>query len=206
MLTFKEHLLERNQSTQMKDAGGNKQDVYYTNGSFWFFGQNLGNNITTAREKLVKITNNSNWISDMMSDQEKNDKKAIQKSIERNLKKMANANKDDQVSILDLLGLSEAKADGTITLVDAKKIAAEVEKLLGDFRTTMHIDKEPAGFEVMFNISIENPNMFKDKAHYDDHMHLITTSTVKAHGEVAKGIIKKYGSTSFADYKKYIDE
>jgi len=93
--------------TKMKSAGGDDLDVYYSEGSFWFNGENLGKNLKDAKEKLLKITNNSNFISKYLSKEEIKDKKTIDKSIERHMKKLA---KDDKpFNFLDLLNESNNK-------------------------------------------------------------------------------------------------
>ena len=75
--------------TKMKTAGGDDTTVAYSDKQFWFNGEALGKDLKSAREKLLKITNNSNFIRKYMNSQEIKDKAAISKSIDRNLKKLA---------------------------------------------------------------------------------------------------------------------
>jgi len=88
MRTYKEFISEGFARTKMKSAGGDDLTVTYSEGSFWFNGENLGKDLKSAREKLLKITNNSNFVSKYLSKEEIKDKKAIEKSIERHLKKL----------------------------------------------------------------------------------------------------------------------
>jgi len=81
--------------TKMKTAGGDDTVVMYSDKQFWFNGESLGKDLKTARAKLLKITNNSNFIRKYLNPKEMKDKATIDKSIERHLKKIMKKDKSE---------------------------------------------------------------------------------------------------------------
>ena len=79
----------------MKTAGGDDTIVVYSDKQFWFNGEPLGKDLKSAREKLLKITNNSNFIRTHFNAKELKDKATIEKSIDRHFKKMMKRDKSE---------------------------------------------------------------------------------------------------------------
>lgn len=81
-------LNERAKTIIAKNAGGQDTTVYYSEGMFWWNGEELGKTIADAKSKLLELTNNSFSIPDGKTPSEIKDENTIEKSIDRHFKKM----------------------------------------------------------------------------------------------------------------------
>lgn len=103
-------LNERSKTTKMKTAFGDDIMVSYTEGRFWYNGENLGKTIADAKTKLADITNNSNFRRDVKNREEKQDAATISKSIDRHYKKL-NKKPGEEFDFLKFLEMNESIDD-----------------------------------------------------------------------------------------------
>ncbi len=118
-------LNEKSKTTKMKTAFGDDIMVSYSEGRFWYNGENLGKTIADAKTKLADITNNSNFRRDVKNREEKQDEATITKSIDRHYKKLKKQ-PGEEFDFLKFLEMNESIDDERVEL--NKAVIAKIYK------------------------------------------------------------------------------
>lgn len=103
-------LNERSKTTTMKTAFGDDIMVSYSEGKFWYNGEDLGSTISSAKTKLADITNNSNFSRELKNSQEKSDEATVKKSIDRHYKKL-NKQPGEEFDFVKFMNMNEGLDD-----------------------------------------------------------------------------------------------